>query len=122
MQGEAFRGRELAEEGERWRTGVALWREPCGEGVVQTRAEANKGVGMRQGGDGEERTEELRLGEQIFQCWPGPPRFVPPPPPGAPSVLRLEAWRSPGSHLQEVRLAFSVLQEEVPQVLKLGPE
>lgn len=94
MQGEAFRGRELAEEGERWRTGVALWREPCGEGVVQTRAEeANKGVGMRQGGDGEERTEELRLGEQIVQCWPGPPRFVPLPPQ---EPLLSSGWR-PGA-------------------------
>lgn len=44
------------------RPGAALWLEPGAERVVRTRAEANKGIRRRQGG---ERTDELQLPEQI---------------------------------------------------------
>ena len=55
---------------------------------------------------------------------PGQTPKVLPPPQQEPllSPPWLEAWRSQGSHLQEGLLAFSLLPDEAPQVLKLGQE
>lgn len=102
------------------RPGAALWLEPGAERVVRTRAEANKGIRRRQGG---ERTDELQLPEQIVHkdsmdsltsCllpdrspfslhrWrPGAPKKLPP---GGPPCLS------------------NILQNKVPQALKLGQE
>lgn len=86
---------------------------------MQTRAEeANKGTGVRQG---PEPTDELWLEEQVVRKASLDPLMsclLPPKSPFSPPWL--DAWHSQGSHLQEGLLAFSLLQDEVLQVLKWG--
>lgn len=117
MEGEEPRGGELAEEGERLQTGVALWSEPCCRGG---RADPSRGGQQRDRNEARGRTYRRASAVRADrpQCQARTPKVLPPPPP----PHWLEAWRSQRSHLQEGLLAFSLLPDEVPQVLKLGQE